>query len=116
MRGAAQRGHAPGETDVPHHAKRPPAIVVALTRRHIGIPLPAPHGFEFVAMDTDFELLDGSSFRRLEQLEEAAQSMARAVTGQGRSEVVSVPIACSGRPAGQRGQRMQVSTAWNHCL
>jgi hypothetical protein len=87
---------------VPHDATRPPAIVIALTRRHVGIALPARHGFEFVAVDPDFELLDGSSFRRLEQLEAAAQTMARAVTSEHRSEVISVQIARAATPAGQR--------------
>jgi hypothetical protein len=52
-----------------------------LARRQVGIALRAPDGFAFVATDPEFELLDGSSFRRLEQLEAAAQSMARAVAG-----------------------------------
>jgi hypothetical protein len=92
--GLAREKRAPrvcrNHDSIHEHAPRPPAIVIALTRRHVGIALPAPQGFEFVAMDPDFELLDGSRFRRLEQLEEATQSLARAVTGRGLSEVISV--------------------------
>lgn len=81
---------------MPHDATRPPAIVIALARRHVGIALPAHDGFEFVATDPDFELLGGSSFRRLEQLEEAAQTMARTVMGRDRGEVIAMPLPCSG--------------------
>jgi hypothetical protein len=98
------------------HAARPPAIVIASARRHVGIALPAQDGFAFVATDPDFELLDGSSFRRLEQLEAAAQSMARAVAGQERSEVAAVPIARSAICPGQLGRRTQSSTPSNQCL
>jgi hypothetical protein len=94
------------------HAAKPPAIVIAFARRHVGIALPAQDGFAFVATDPDFELLDGSSFRRLEQLEAAAQSMARAVAGQDRREVTSVPAICPG----QLGWRTQSSTPSNQCL
>ena len=97
---------------MPHDATRPPASVIALARRHVGIVLPAQDGFEFVATDPDVELLDGSSFRRLDQLEEAAQSMARAVMGRNRSEVISMPIPCSGSPPGQLAQ----PSTPNQCL
>ena len=71
---------------------RPTAMVITLTCRHVGIAMPAEEGFEFVATDPDFELLDGSSFRRLEQLEQAARSMARVVKGSSSSEMIAVPI------------------------
>jgi hypothetical protein len=38
----------------------PIAMVITLTCRHVGIAMPAEEGFEFVATDPDFELLDGS--------------------------------------------------------
>ena len=65
---------------------RPTAMVITLTCRHVGIAMPAEEGFEFVATDPDVELLDGSSFRRREQLGQAAQSMARVVVACDRSQ------------------------------
>jgi hypothetical protein len=43
-------------------------MVITATRRHLGIAMPAEEGFEFVATNPDCDLLEGSSFRRLEQL------------------------------------------------
>jgi hypothetical protein len=82
---------------MPHRA-RPPAVLIAHTGRHIGIAMPACEGFEFVVTDPDFGLLDGSRFRRLEQLEQAARSMARIVRGPYRSAVIAVPIRDDGCP------------------
>jgi hypothetical protein len=71
-------------------------MLVAPTGRHIGIAIPACEGFEFLVTDPDFGLLDGSRFRRLEQLEQAARSMARIVSGPQRSAVIAVPIGDDG--------------------
>jgi hypothetical protein len=84
------------------HSARPPAVLIALTGRSIGVAVPACEGSEFVATDPDFGLLDGSCFRRLEQLEHAARSMARIVRGPHRSAVIAVPIrddGCADRAA-----------------
>jgi activator of HSP90 ATPase len=53
---------------MPQEATRPP--VSSPSHRHVGIARPAQEGFEFLATDPDFELLDGNVSRRLEQLEE----------------------------------------------
>jgi hypothetical protein len=78
LRGPAFRGNRSRERHVP--CCQPP-FVIAFALSHVGIALPAQDGFAFTATDPHFELLDGSSFRRLEQLEATAQSMARAVAG-----------------------------------
>jgi hypothetical protein len=88
---------------------RSTAMVITLTCRHVGIAMPAEEGFEFVATDPDFELLDGSSFRRLEQLEPAAQSMARVVKGSSSSEMIAVPIDGAAAVACDRSQERLIS-------
>ena len=57
------------------------AYVVAVDRRRVGIAVAAGSGFRFIAADPEFRPLDGSSFRRLAQLEQAAARLARTVTG-----------------------------------
>ena len=100
---------------MPHDA-RPPAMLITLTSRPVGIAMSADEGFEFVATDPDFELLDGSSFRRLEQLEQAAQSMARVVRGRNRSEMVAVPIPGSAMVTGNRTAAAQPSMPMDESL
>ena len=55
------------------------AYVVAVNRRRVGVAVTAGHGFRFIAADPEFRPLDGSSFRHLAQLEQAAERLARAV-------------------------------------
>jgi hypothetical protein len=55
------------------------AYVVAVNRRRIGVAVTAGQGFRFIAADPEFRPLDGSSFRHLAQLEQAAARLARAV-------------------------------------
>lgn len=57
------------------------AFVVAIEDRPIGMAIPQHGGFRFVAVHADYHILDGSRFRRLEQLESAACSLARVVSG-----------------------------------
>jgi hypothetical protein len=53
--------------------------LVAAGKGYIGVVVRQDCGVEFTATDPSFALLDGSRFRRLEQLEQAARTMARAV-------------------------------------
>ena len=55
------------------------AYVIAVNRRRVGVAVTAGQGFRFIAADPDFRPLDGSSFRHLIQLEQAAERLARAV-------------------------------------
>ena len=55
------------------------AYAVAVNRRRVGVAATAGQGFRFIAADPDFRPLDGSSFRHLTQLEQAAERLARAV-------------------------------------
>ena len=55
------------------------AALVAADERHVGVAVRQDRGLEFTATDPAFALLDGSRFHRLEQLEQAARTMARAV-------------------------------------
>ena len=55
--------------------------VVAVDRRRIGVAVARGGGYRFIAADPAFRTLDGSSFRHLAQLEQAAARLARAVNG-----------------------------------
>jgi hypothetical protein len=57
------------------------AYVVAVDRRRVGVAVASGDGFRFIAADPAFLPLDGSSFRHLAQLEQAAARLARAVIG-----------------------------------
>src|SRR4051794_38145278 len=57
------------------------AYVVAVARRGVGVAVASGDGFRFIAADPAFSPLDGSSFRGLAQLEQAAARLARAVIG-----------------------------------
>ena len=57
------------------------AYVVAVDRRRVGVAVARGDSFRFIAADPAFSTLDGSSFRHLAQLEQAAARLARAVTG-----------------------------------
>ncbi|HET6466970.1 MAG TPA: hypothetical protein VFG43_01205 [Geminicoccaceae bacterium] len=57
----------------------PSAMVISLADHEIGVAIRRPDGFQFIASDPQFRVLDGSRFRRLEQLEQAAHKLARAV-------------------------------------
>jgi hypothetical protein len=61
---------------------RPP-LLIRLGRQVVGIAVAAGDGFQFLATDSDFELLDGSRFRRLEQVEEAVRRLAHSVVNRG---------------------------------
>ena len=61
------------------HSTGPQAYVIAVDRRRVGVAVTAGHGFRFIAADPEFRPLDGSSFRHLAQLEQAAARLARAV-------------------------------------
>jgi hypothetical protein len=92
-------------------ARRP--FLVTLRSRDVGIAMPVQAGFAFVATDPDFDLLDGSSFRRLEQLEAAAHTMARVVRGRERSELTVVPIPRPSMFAGVAGPWSRTGRAVN---
>jgi hypothetical protein len=55
------------------------AYLIAVDRRRVGVAVTSGQGYRFIAADPDFRPLDGSSFRRLDQLERAAERLARAV-------------------------------------
>lgn len=55
------------------------AFVIAVEGRHVGLAVAGDGGFHFVAADPDYRLLDGSRFRRIEQVEHAARRLTRAV-------------------------------------
>ena len=57
------------------------AYVVAVDRRRVGVAVARGGGSRFIAADPAFRTLDGSSFRHLAQLEQAAARLARAVNG-----------------------------------
>src|SRR4051812_32361133 len=65
-----------GATTIMHRADTN-AYVVAVDRRRVGVAVAAGSGFRFIAADPAFRPLDGSSFRRLAQLEQAAAQLAR---------------------------------------
>lgn len=54
-----------------------PAFAIEIGDVSAGLALRERGGFSFVAADPRFRLLDGSRFRRLAQLEEAARNLGR---------------------------------------
>lgn len=54
-----------------------PAFAIEIGDVSAGLALRERGGFSFVAADPRFRVLDGSRFRRLAQLEEAARNLAR---------------------------------------
>jgi hypothetical protein len=61
------------------HENDTQAYLIAVDRRRVGVAVTAGQGFRFIAADPAFKPLDGSSFRHLVQLEQAAERLARAV-------------------------------------
>jgi hypothetical protein len=57
----------------------PASLHVVVDDRHVGLLVRAGEGFRFIAADPAFRLLDGSGFRRLEQVQDAAGAMKRAL-------------------------------------
>lgn len=55
-----------------------PAFTIEVDEIAAGVALRERSGFRFVAADPRFRLLDGSQFRRLHQVEQAARNLARA--------------------------------------
>ena len=55
-----------------------PAFAIEVGDVSAGLALRERGGFSFVASDPRFRILEGSRFRRLNQLEEAARNLARA--------------------------------------
>jgi hypothetical protein len=55
------------------------SLHVVVDDQHVGMLLRFGDGFRFVAADPAFRLLDGSGFRRLEQVQRAAAAMKRAL-------------------------------------
>jgi hypothetical protein len=55
-----------------------PAFAIEVSGVSAGLALRERGGFSFFAADPRFRVLEGSRFRRLAQLEEAARSLARA--------------------------------------
>lgn len=55
-----------------------PAFAIEVGGISAGLALRERGGFSFFASDPRFRVLDGSHFRRLAQLEEAARTLARA--------------------------------------
>jgi hypothetical protein len=56
-----------------------PAYAIEVSGIAAGLALRERGGFSFVAADPRFRLLEGSRFRRVEQVEAAARNLARAV-------------------------------------
>jgi hypothetical protein len=56
-------------------------FVVAVDCNDVGLAITDPNGFQFVASHPDMQLLDGSRFRRLEQVQRAAAMLSRTVNG-----------------------------------
>jgi hypothetical protein len=69
-------------------SSQPSALVISIADRDVGVAIRERGGFQFVAADPSFAVLDGSRFRRIDQLERAASNLAR---------VVAQPVAQSGR-------------------
>ena len=57
----------------------PSSLHVVVDDQHVGLLVQAGDGFRFVAADPAFRLLDGSAFRRLDQVQRAAGAMKRAL-------------------------------------
>ena len=55
------------------------SLHVVVDDQHVGLLLRTGDGFRFVAADPSFRLLDGSGFRRLEQVQRAAGAMKQAL-------------------------------------
>ena len=55
------------------------AYLVAVDHRRVGVAVTTGDGYRFIAADPEFRPLDGSRFRHLRQLEQAAEDMARAM-------------------------------------
>lgn len=55
----------------------PQAFVIEVEDRQAGLAIRQPRGFQFVAADPAFNVLDGSRFAGLRQVQEAAQRLAR---------------------------------------
>jgi hypothetical protein len=55
------------------------SLHVVVDDQHVGLLVRAGDGFRFVAADPAFRLLDGSRFRRLEQVQRAAGAMKMAL-------------------------------------
>lgn len=60
-------------------AGEPQAFFIAVAGRQAGLALRQGRGFRFVAADPDFQLLDGSRFGSLEQLQDAARRFAKSL-------------------------------------
>ncbi len=68
---------------------QPPALIVEIQDIPAGIAIRERGGFRFVAVDQRFRLLDGSRFRRFEQLTLAARRIFQAASGQEARPVLS---------------------------
>jgi len=64
-------------------ATEPRAFFIEVADRQVGLALRQPRGFSFVAADPAFQVLDGSQFQRLEQLQEAARRLAANLESRG---------------------------------
>jgi hypothetical protein len=73
------------------HRSFPSAFLVTVEDREVGLAIARGNGLKFVAMDPDYQLLDGSRFPRLEQVVRAAQRLAMSHRGPGRKPVERVP-------------------------
>ena len=67
------------------------AFVIAVEGREVGLAVVERGGFHFVAAHADWRVLDGSRFRRLEQVERAASTLARVVSGVGSPKSAARP-------------------------
>lgn len=61
------------------HATESPLSAVVVRGIDAGLALREETGFRFVAVDPRFDVLDGSRFRRLDEVEAAARRLARVV-------------------------------------
>ncbi len=60
-------------------SSEPAALVITVADRDVGVAIRERGGFQFIAADPSFAVLDGSRFRRIDQLERAASNLARLV-------------------------------------
>lgn len=90
------------------------SVLIRPAHHPIGIAVPAPDGYRFLAVDPAFALLDGSRFRRLEQVEWAAERLAGAI---GDRDLDDAPAPLTSRSrTGASGPRTAPSSLAHRCI
>ena len=57
----------------------PNSVIIMIGGRQVGVAVRQAQAFHFLATDPSFQLLDGSSFRRIDQVERSARHLWRAL-------------------------------------